>query len=1062
MDAVAGTAGNDTINAPATSPTTGANATTINSGDVVAGGAGDDTLNITISATNNNSLTGLTVSGVETVNISGTNNLGTSSPALAAAQAAKVTTAATLATKQAEGLLASQQAAAAAKVKALTDVGANDETAVAVASTVSATTASGQAAAAKAIAALSTVATITEASIATSVPTGATTYTVAQYNAAALAALRAEDGTAITVDATAAARAVALSAIADAVEVAVLSAGVTDLVASQQLAAATAIAGLGSGTVTVALLTAAAATTDAQFTALNTTAFTKAQYVAAANAALKAIDGSAITVDATADARADALVAQATAVAASANDYTVAQLNAAAVNATKAADGSTLLTPGNDSTAIAARAVSLVTSTAAASTAADTATAAALAADLAAANSVTVALAGVTATSVSAATFADATQIWLSGESNKTNVTGVAATQTIGFDGVSSLDSSVTFGATVTSGSIATKGASGALSVTGNAMTTLSISGTGTGATGLTITDAGTSATTGLDPVKTLNVNTSGSTVLNVSAVTELTSLTQSGAGGVTLTASTKLASVTTGEGADLIKLVTATAVDNPGTTVVETVSASLNSGGGSDNLVVATTGTGTTTVDAGAGNDTIYVNTLGSGANSISGGDGNDTIRIAAGSGLITGLQGVKIDGGSGTDTLRVANTGFTASDYTVLSANVSGIETLQLSGVVAAGATVLDASKIAMSTIDFRGEGNNNVVEVSSSQSVLVARTAAASVVTGFIDAVAAANPTGLTIASKGYVLDNDAGLAGNQTVFGDNLKVTLQNTAAATSVAATGNVLSLGVSALAQTGTAGASSAVPGISTVATVTGNLQGIDATLTSARGSGTNGAGVENTAGLTVAMANNNLQNLTSLKVSGSGVVVIGTGNGSIAALDVKLTTVDLSAMTALTNQNTLGQEWDGTTVGAYQNLSTATVTLNDAASETVKLGGALDTVVTGSTVVKTDTIEGFQLTASVADPLVADLARSDRLDITGFTGGVKMVTTASSLNAALLEAANYSVGGVAKDSVVFHFGGNTYVYVDNGAAGLSDNDALVALSGTLNLDLLISNGVII
>lgn len=65
-------------------------------------------------------------------------------------------------------------------------------------------------------------------------------------------------------------------------------------------------------------------------------------------------------------------------------------------------------------------------------------------------------------------------------------------------------------------------------------------------------------------------------------------------------------------------------------------------------------------------------------------------------------------------------------------------------------------------------------------------------------------------------------------------------------------------------------------------------------------------------------------------------------------------------------------------------------------------------------------------------------------------------------MSAALLEAANHKVGGVDKESVVFQFGGNTYVYVDAGANGLTDNDALVALSGTQNLDLLISNGIII
>ena len=47
-------------------------------------------------------------------------------------------------------------------------------------------------------------------------------------------------------------------------------------------------------------------------------------------------------------------------------------------------------------------------------------------------------------------------------------------------------------------------------------------------------------------------------------------------------------------------------------------------------------------------------------------------------------------------------------------------------------------------------------------------------------------------------------------------------------------------------------------------------------------------------------------------------------------------------------------------------------------------------------------------------------------------------------------------------DNVVFHFGGDTYVYVDTGTDGLTDNDILVKLTGTLDLDQLITTGVIV
>ena len=54
------------------------------------------------------------------------------------------------------------------------------------------------------------------------------------------------------------------------------------------------------------------------------------------------------------------------------------------------------------------------------------------------------------------------------------------------------------------------------------------------------------------------------------------------------------------------------------------------------------------------------------------------------------------------------------------------------------------------------------------------------------------------------------------------------------------------------------------------------------------------------------------------------------------------------------------------------------------------------------------------------------------------------------------------TAAGADVENVVFHFGGNTYAYVDTGANGLTDNDQLVQLSGTLNLDLLLQSGVII
>ena len=648
--------------------------------------------------------------------------------------------------------------------------------------------------------------------------------------------------------------------------------------------------------------------------------------------------------------------------------------------------------------------------------------------------------------SVNAAQFVGAELVNLSGASGSTTVTGVTAGQTIGFTDVT-MANTVAFGA-LTSGSVAVNGSAGTLATTGNALTTLALSGTGT--SGLTITDGGTVAATNADPITTLNLTTSGSTVLNVASMGSLATLTQTGAGGVTLTPGTTLAAITTGAGADTLRVSTATLVDNPGTTIVETVNAAVSTGAGNDRLVITTTGAGTTTVDAGTGDDTLFVTGLSTGQNSLSGGDGNDAFRITSGSGLIAGLQNTTISGGAGTDTLRVSNTAFAASDYTILTANVSSVETLELAGVVA----TFDASKVSATALRFLASGSA-VTEVGSGQAVTLARTAVATATTGFTETgvTAAVNPSAITVSSKGFILDNDATVAGRQSVFGDNLGITLTNTANATTVVANGGVLTLGVAAL------GTSATVTGNSTVATVTGELTGINVALQSARGS-TTAAATENVAGFVASVSTDNLDNVSSITVTGSGTASINAG--TIAALDAKLTTISVSGMTAFADQDILGQQVGG----VFTNLSTTTITLNNNVAETVLLGGAKDTVVTGSVYAKADTVTGFQLTASTVDPLVVDLTRSDVLKIgVGFTAtnAAKMTTTATTIEAALLQAAGLkTAAGADVENVVFHFGGNTYAYVDTGANGLTDNDQLVQLSGTLNLDLLLQSGVII
>ena len=1111
----------DTFNAPATNATTGAAATTVNSGDAINGGAGNDTLNITATATNNNSLTGLTATSIETVNIAGANNLGAASPAYAAALDAKAVTAAALVAAQSNLADASARKNAAVAVDALTS-----EFAVVATSTATVASAAKAAAAQTHFASLikteldaytaavtgGNAGTIQAAAIdlatkinllATSstagdfgtIPATGATFAIADVNAVAASVRTAQDGTSLTVPILAAgASATAVNAagailatrntlvggaIAEVNKLA-QSTLTTDVVADQEAAAAAHVATLsGANIVATAALTGTPLTTA--FTALNTTAFNSDQLVAAAKAAAVSNSGG-VVVEADQAARAAVISSAKAAVAAVNDDFSLAQLNAAAVNATRSATGASLLTAGDDTTAVTARGGVLNTDTTAAANAANTAVTAAVAADATAANAVTVALASVGATSVAASQFADATAITLSGASSKTNVTAVAATQTIGFSSVSSMENAVTFGSTVAAGSIAASGSSGALTVTGATMASLNVSGTGTGTAGIALTDGGQAVSaTGADTIKALNLTTSGSTVINTTGMTALTSVTQSGAGGVTVnstiaagTNADKLATVTTGAGGDSVRITTVTAADNLGTSIDETVNASVSTGAGADRVLVATTGNGKTTVDTGADNDTIILSSIGTGVNSLSGGAGNDTFRI----GNISTLATTTISGGDGTDVLRTTQAGtYTATDYTTLVANVSSIETLQLAG---AASVTLDASKVAVNRIEFLGTGTNTVTEVSSLQALAAVRTPASALSFG-IDAVASPVVVSSIVASsKGYVLDNDAGLAGNQTVFGDNLNIAMTHVANNATVLANGNALTLSVTALGAVSsvstTAGAN--VTGIDSQVTLSGDVKSVAATLTSARGVGSVDAptalGAENVAKFAITLdadgesngTSRTLGNLETITVSGAGVVTIDTRT-DLASTAAKLTTINLSGMTALSDLNALGQEQSSAGVaGGFNNLSKSTVTLDKDVVETVVLGGAQDTVVTASTYAKADTITGFQLVASAADPLVADASRSDvlKLSATAATAltaanSVKMTVTGSTLEAALLQAASATnAAGAARDNVVFNFGGDTYFFQDVGGNGLDDSDVLVKFSGNLNLDLLLTS----
>jgi hypothetical protein len=316
----------------------------------------------------------------------------------------------------------------------------------------------------------------------------------------------------------------------------------------------------------------------------------------------------------------------------------------------------------------------------------------------------------------------------------------------------------------------------------------------------------------------------------------------------------------------------------------------------------------------------------------------------------------------------------------------------------------------------------------------------------ITGVVDAVTAGTtvPTAFNATAAGYKLGTNGTAV--ETVYGGALTVSTTGTGNLTLAgsAATVNVTAAGGAAAAPTATLVASD-------VGSLTVNLKSAYATANTTTGAATVAVAsfVTGTIADTSATTyNQHLESLSSLTVTGSGHATI-TNSGSSVDL-VSLTTIDVSGMTAIYDKEAKGA------VPITVNSSTTTITLNANAAETVILGGAQDTVITGSTVARMDTITGFQLAATATSATTVDVARSDKLDVADGTYA-KFTTTATTLVGALTEAGAHTVTNVAADFLVFHFGGDTYVYNDTGAAGLDDADGLVKMTGLLDLDLLIA-----
>lgn len=628
---------------------------------------------------------------------------------------------------------------------------------------------------------------------------------------------------------------------------------------------------------------------------------------------------------------------------------------------------------------------------------------------------------------INAAFFQGSTQINLIGDgSNALAVNGLTS-QVLGLKdldaatlGVPDAAIAANYAATTTEASIALTNSSGAITATGAALATLNVSGsvvadvaaTASKENTLTLVDG-----TATDTIKTLNLSITNNAIVNVDGMDALTKVDASAStGGITLnptaaaTPAITIATILTGAGNDDVDmLLTATATSKTATVTTgagnDTVSVKVNAGG--------QTGV-TATVDTGAGDDIIDVDSTGTVKVALTAGAGNDKVTLTDGIDSVATTD--VVDGGEGTDTVVIAGKTLDAEDYILLRDVVKNFEAIDFTTTAA----TVDASRMSAYKAFSFADAVGTITKVAADQALTTS--------------------IGLTATAAGYVLDSDLVTAGNQTTYAGTLNIT-----AKAGVTVTANAETVNLTVTPVTDKDGAvdntSVTLTGDAKVANVT-----LNATTDNANTTASTADDVLETSTLVLDNTGANAA-LTTLTITGNGSATVTNADTTA------LVTVDASGLNSV---NIAGTAVTGL---AYTSTNTK--------AETIKLGGGLDTVtLTGSTVLKSDTITGLNLVdnAAVAGTQV-DATKSDGLIVKSNDGTatlstfVKTTTTAATLDLALVDLA----GSAAGDKLVFQFGGDTYIYADvvaDGTAGdniVNDTDVLVKLTGLVDLDLLVS-----
>jgi hypothetical protein len=183
-------------------------------------------------------------------------------------------------------------------------------------------------------------------------------------------------------------------------------------------------------------------------------------------------------------------------------------------------------------------------------------------------------------------------------------------------------------------------------------------------------------------------------------------------------------------------------------------------------------------------------------------------------------------------------------------------------------------------------------------------------------------------------------------------------------------------------------------------------------------------------AGVSITTSASGLASLASLTLAGDGSATVVNADGTSLAI------VDASALGGTLHSST----------GPTQALTYST---SNSKAETIKLGAGIDHIyISGSTFDSMDTITGLKLVLNSAGTALA--AGVDHLEVAGVTApATTFITTANTLGLALVQAAASAKG----DTLVFAFGGDTYIFHDNNPGNALDgDDILVKLVGTYDL----------